>query len=151
MKDIEKKPDEVNSYEFLYKHLYEMTKKGGFEAEFTQFKATLPYLKRFERLIDLMILIEKDRASIPDSLLDDLVKLYQSRRDPRPTVIILVMLMLWKDLEGIYGRLPEKKYGGLDERFSDVYWHLLSIMKDRRLEHNTRPEIISRLAGKFKV
>ncbi|MEW6027570.1 MAG: hypothetical protein AB1599_09795 [Planctomycetota bacterium] len=151
MMAIEKKPDEVNSYEFLYKHLYERTKESGFEAEFTQFKPVLPYLQRFERLIDLMILIERDPASIPNTLLDDLVKLYQSGRATRPTVILLIMLILWKDMEEIYGRLPEKKYGGLDERFADIYWHLLSIMKDRRLAHNTKQEIISRLAKKFRV
>ena len=151
MRKDKKKPDEVNSYEFLLEHLYETTKERGFEAEFKQIKEVLPYLERFERLVDFMVVIEKEPAKIPDNLLDDLVNLYQSRRDIRPATIIIIMLILWNELESICGRLPEKKYGGLDERFADIYWHLLSIMKDPQIRVNAKAIVISRLRSKFRV
>lgn len=149
MKKVVKMADEVNSFEYLSEHLYQRALKGGFEAEFNQLKSLLPYLNQFERLIDLIELVQTGDEKLVNYLLTDLVRLYRTRKDLRPAIVVIVIIILWPDLTNIYEELPERP--GYDERFADIYWHLFQRMKWLALERdvNIRAEIIRDLRTKF--
>ncbi|MDI6733385.1 MAG: hypothetical protein QME51_04590 [Planctomycetota bacterium] len=149
MEKVKKSPDEVNSFEFLSEHLYQQAKQGGFEAEFTQLKELLPYLNQFERLTDLLKLVEGKDEELVNYLLADLIRLYRIRKDLRPAIVIIIIHILWTDLTKLYEELPPRKC--YDERFADIYWHLLLIMKDHQTKLNAKAIIISRLRSKFGV
>ncbi len=123
----DRKPDEVDSFEYLSEHLYQRAKKGGFETEFTTLKTVLPYLNQFERLANLIGLIEQGDKRLCNYLLNDLIRLYRSRKDLRPAVVIIIIVILWSDLTEIYEALSER--ARYEERFADIYWYLLERLK----------------------
>lgn len=144
-----KAPDEVNSFEYLSEHLWQRAKDGGFEAEFGQLKVVLPYLNQFERLTDLIRLIKQGDEKLVNYLLTDLIRLYRTRQDLRPAIVIIIILILWSDLAAIYEELPPIK--GLDERFADIYWDLFHRLQGLKLNEadKTRSEIVIQLRSKF--
>lgn len=146
---IKKGPSEVNSFEFLSEHLYQRAEQGGSEEEFNRLKTVLPYLNQFERLTDLMDLMEQGDENFANYLLVDLIKLYRANRELRPAVVIIIILILWKDLTEIYEDLPE--WQGYDERFAEIYWDILNRLKKFKSEEITdiKAEIIIRLRANF--
>lgn len=177
MKQERKQANEVNSYEYLSIHLYERATKGGFEAEFKQLKEVLPYLNpvrkpddksnnrvissneeviklsngvnQFERLTDLLKLVEQGDQKLVNYLLTDLIRLYRTREELRPSVVVITILILWLDLSQIYDELPPKQ--GYDERFADIYWYLLKRVNQTNLEETVdiKSELIIQIRNRF--
>lgn len=130
MKEIRKKPDEVNSYEYLSEHLWQWAHKGGFAEGFEAVKVVLPYLKRFTKLSDLLNQIENGNQRLRNRLGKDLVRLYQSRHEMSgcQTTMELLLLILWPDLTALYEQLP--KEGSYRKSFASIYWELLKIIDE---------------------
>jgi len=140
--------DEINSFEFLSEHLYEQAKRGGYNKEFNELKAPLPYLNCFADLKEMLSLVESGDNKFRNKLMSDMIMLYQTRNDLHPATIAISLIVLWIDLSNIYEELPEKQ--GYDERFANIYWHFLVIAgKIEPIEENITEKVIQYLKGKI--
>ena len=164
-----RKPDEMNSLEYLAEHLWEWGKRGGFRDEFETLKTVSPRLKRFKTLGELLHKIENGAIRVRDKVGTELCRLYssavrakrvtadyswqypakaglpdyQNRADLRPETITVLLLILWLDLTKLYEELPKTSDDG--ELFAEIYGAVLE-----RLDAADAPQTLSTLVKQLR-
>jgi hypothetical protein len=130
-----KRPDEVDSFEYLAEHLWEQAclvgrqaHNGGLNDDFEGLKVILPYLERYANLSEVLNRIAKRNQRLRNRLGKDLISLYSPDPDVGPTTMELLLLVLWPDLTALYKTLPEFAFssavpasGGITAAYSWQY------------------------------
>jgi len=129
MENQARKPDEVDSFEYLAEHLYEWAHKNPELADaFEGLKVILPYLKRYANLSKVLDRIAKGNQRLRNRLGKDLIRLYMPEPGLGQTTMELLLLVLWPDLIALYETLPESAFDG--EPFAEIYWRVFEILND---------------------
>lgn len=115
-----KRPDEINSWDFIKEHLYERARKGGFGAEFNMLKARMPNLKRFNLPVDLL---RSGHHRTDTGLVLEMVKVYRKEPALRPAGGTILLLIFWDALELRYGH---------GDRFGDGCVEFLFSLLDKK-------------------
>ena len=138
-----RKPDEMDSLEYLAEHLWEWGKRGGFRDEFETLQKVSRRLKRFKTLSELLQAIENGNLKVRDKVGTELCILYQKRADLRPETTTVLLLILWLDLTKLYEELPNTSYDG--ELFAEIYGAVL-----KRLDEPNAPKTLSTLVKELR-
>lgn len=104
-----KKPDELTSYEYLKRHLWERAingrpartdgRSGGYEREFREVKKRVFEVKKFSSFKEFIKAIsQRENAKMKESVVADLLMIYQKCEDLRQSVGIVLVMVLWQEL-----------------------------------------------------
>jgi hypothetical protein len=143
MEKQERKPDELDSLEYLAEHLWEWGKRGGFRDEFATLQEVSRRLKRFKTLGELLHKIENGAIRVRDKVGTELCRLYQNRADLRPETTTVLLLILWLDLTKLYEELSDTTEDG--ELFAEIYGAVLE-----RLDAADAPQTLSTLVKQLR-
>jgi len=143
LEEIRRHPDELSSFEYLNEHLKEEVLQGGYESEFQIVKANIlacrslgdgrsvfNEFKSFKHLLETTT--QESLCNIKETVVREVVELYQRREDLRPSSGVVLIMVLW-------GRLAKIAPG---EWFDDgVYW----LLEEAQLINADDPGIVDSL------
>ena len=134
MKKKSKHTEEMTEREFINEHGYKVAEKGGYKMEFDSVKAVLPGMAVFDDLRNLIRRVESDPALL-NTIVKDLINLWQSNYELRPAAGLVLLVVLWKriypvrDFAAIFFVLAGKKKPFSVNDFDDVVEGLLGRLK----------------------
>ena len=93
---MKKNPEEMTTFEYLNKHLYQRALKGGYQKEFNEVRERLDSLKRYKNVSEFMKEIWKHR-NLRIKTVRELEHLWKDDYAFRPTTGAILMLALWRN------------------------------------------------------
>jgi len=110
-----KRPDEMTSFEYLKEHLYDAVINGLYEREFREVKKLVFEMKTFSSFTQFLKKIGKRKnIKIKEEAVISLIRIYQCRKELRPSIGVVLVMVLWKRLVRI----------APGEWFDDAYYQL---------------------------
>jgi hypothetical protein len=128
-----RRPDELNSFEYLKTHLYDGAINGKYEREFREVRKFVFEMKRFSSFVKFLKETGKRKnIKTKEEVVTSLIRIYQCRKELRPSIGVVMVMVLWR-------RLVRLAPG---EWFDDAYYQLF--VEAETFDTN-EPEVIDRL------
>jgi hypothetical protein len=110
-----KRADEMNTVEYLKRHLRDRVMKGKYEYDFNIVKDFVLEMQKFSTFKEFIETVRmKENIKMKETVIADLIRIYQKRMDLRQSIGVVLLMVLW-------GRLIRLAPG---EWFDDAYYWL---------------------------